>query len=124
MGKENNKITGNYGEDIATEFLEEIGYKIIERNFKCKLGEIDIIAKDKEEIVFIEVKTRSTLLYGNPVESVDRIKKKHIYRAGEYYLLIHRMLDVYVRIDIIEVYLNKKKHKINHIKKAIIDREL
>lgn len=122
MGKENNKLTGNYGEDIACEFLEKQGYEIIERNFKCKIGEIDIIAKDREEIIFVEVKTRNILQYGKPAEAVDKPKKKHIYRTAEYYMLIHNILDVFVRIDVIEVYLNKKTYKINHIKKAIIDR--
>ena len=122
MGKENNKVTGNYGEDIACEFLEKRGYEIIERNFRCKIGEIDIIAKDKDEIVFIEVKTRNILEYDNPADAVDKLKKKHIYRTAEYYLLVHNLLDTYVRLDVIEIYLSKKTYKINYIKKAIIDR--
>ena len=122
MGKENNKVTGNYGEDIACKFLEKQDYKIIERNFSCKIGEIDIIAKDKEEIVFIEVKTRNFLEYGEPAEAVNKIKKKHIYSAAEYYLLIHNQLNEFVRIDVIEIFLNKNTYTINHIKKAIIDK--
>ncbi len=121
---DNRKNTGNIGEDIVTKYLEEKGYKIIERNFRCKLGEIDIIAQDKEEIVFIEVKTRKILSYGNPADSVNEPKQKHIYKASEYYLLINNKLDDFTRIDVIEVYLNSSSYKINHIKKAIIDRRI
>ena len=119
---DNRKDTGNIGEDIVAKYLEEKGYEIIERNFRCKLGEIDIIAQDKEEIVFIEVKTRKILSYGNPADSVNEPKQKHIYKAAEYFLLINNKLDDFTRIDVIEVYLNDTGYKINHIKKAIIDR--
>lgn len=118
----NKKQTGNYGEDIACEFLEKHRYQIIERNFRCKIGEIDIIARDKDEIVFIEVKTRNFLEYGLPSEAIDKYKIKHIYKSAEYYLLIHNLLDSFVRIDVIEIYLSKKTYKINHIKKAIIEK--
>lgn len=119
---DNRKDTGNIGEDIVAKYLEEKGYEIIERNFMCKLGEIDIIAQDKDEIVFIEVKTRKILSYGNPADSVNEPKQKHIYKAAEYFLLINNKLDDFTRIDVIEVYLNDTGYKINHIKKAIIDR--
>lgn len=118
------KNIGNIGEDIVSQYLEEQGYNILERNFSCKLGEIDIITQDKDEIVFIEVKTRRILSYGSPAESVNDIKKKHIYKAAEYYLYINNKLENFVRIDVIEVYLNDKNYKINHIKKAIIDRRM
>lgn len=118
----NNKDIGNLGEDLASKYLEEQGYKIIERNFRCKLGEVDIIAMDAEEIVFVEVKTRKVLVYGQPKDAVNKIKQKHIYKAAEYYLLINNGLDAYTRIDVIEIYLKGEKYKINHIKKAVIDR--
>ena len=119
---DNRKNTGNVGENIATRYLEKLGYRILERNFRCKLGEIDIIARDKDETVFIEVKTRKILSYGNPADSVNEPKQKHIYKAAEYYLLINDKLEDFTRIDVIEVYINDIGHKINHIKKAIIDR--
>ena len=84
-------ITGRLGEDLAIKHLQENGYKIIQRNFECRQGEIDIIAKDKEEIVIIEVKTRKCLEYGKPAEAVDEKKQKHIYKAAEYYLYIKRL---------------------------------
>ena len=66
------KEFGNTGEDIATEYLEKQGYIILERNFYCKQGEIDIIAKDKNEVVFVEVKSRSDVGYGLPSEAVKK----------------------------------------------------
>ena len=70
---------GKLGEDIACKYLLQQNYKIIERNFLCKQGEIDIIARDEKYLVFIEVKTRSNVLYGKPIDAVDRTKEKHIY---------------------------------------------
>ena len=83
-------ITGKIGEDIAIKYLQSKGYKIIERNFQCKQGEIDIVALDKQEIVIIEVKTRKCLEYGKPAEAVDENKRKHIYNAAEYYLYVKK----------------------------------
>lgn len=112
-------ITGKLGEDLAVKYLEKQGYKIIERNFECKQGEIDIIALDKKEIVIIEVKTRKCLEYGKPIEAVDENKRKHIYKAVEYYLYIRKLEKRYVRIDVIEVYIKNNKYYINHIKQII-----
>ena len=114
--------TGRIGEDIATIYLQQSGYTIIERNFECKIGEIDIIAKDKNEIVFIEVKTRASALYGLPKEAVDQTKKKHIYRSAEFYIYIRHLENYPVRIDVIEVYKKQGKFKVHHIKNAITEK--
>ena len=114
--------TGKIGEDIAVSYLEKIGYKILERNFECKQGEVDIIALDKEEIVFIEVKTRASALYGMPKEAVDKTKKKHIYWSAEYYVYTHNLENEPIRIDVIEVYKKKEKFFVNHIKQAITEK--
>ena len=110
---------GKIGEDLATKYLENIGYSIIERNFIAKQGEIDIIAKDKEELVFIEVKTRTNALYGQPVDAVNRIKQKHLVKTVNYYLYLRNLENKFIRLDVIEVYLKDKKNKINHIKQII-----
>ena len=114
--------TGKIGEDIAVKYLQEKNYQIIERNFECKQGEIDIIAKDKEEIVFIEVKTRANILYGKPKEAVDKTKKKHIYSCAEFYVFLKKLENSPIRIDVIEVYKRKQKYLVNHIKQAITER--
>lgn len=113
---------GKIGENIATKYLEQIGYEILQRNFECKQGEIDIIAKDKEEIVFVEVKTRANMLYGKPKEAVDTIKQKHIYKSAEFYIYIKHLENLPVRIDVIEVYKKKEKYFLNHIKNAITEK--
>ena len=115
------KIVGNKGEDIASDYLQRNNYEIIDRNFLCRSGEIDIIAKDnlKEELVFIEVKTRKNYHYGNPIDSVTKIKQKHILSATKYYLYIHRLYNIPIRFDIIEI-LDNQKIRINHVKNVQI----
>lgn len=116
------KELGTVGEDIAVKYLIEQNYKIITRNFMCRQGEIDIIARDtlKKEIVFIEVKTRTSQKYGSPSEAVDEHKQKHIYKSAEYYVYRHNLYNKTIRFDIIEINIDiiKKKIRINHIKKA------
>ena len=114
--------TGKIGEDLAVSYLKKQHYQIIERNFSCKQGEIDIIAQDKKELVFIEVKTRSSALYGMPKEAVDTNKKKHIYHAAEFYVYVKKIPDIPVRIDVIEIYKKNQKYFIHHIKQAITER--
>ena len=72
--------TGRSGEEIASKYLERQGYEILDRNFNCHQGEIDIVAKDKNEIVFIEVKTRTNKKYGFASEAVNENKILHIYK--------------------------------------------
>ena len=110
------KILGEKGEDIAAKYLEDKGIKVIKRNFYCKFGEIDIIARDKEELVFIEVKTRTNSKYGKPAEAVSISKQKHLYHSIEYYLYSNNIKNKKVRIDVVEIYLDFKKQVINHIK--------
>lgn len=109
---------GKEGEDEAAKYLEVKGYKIIERNFRCKQGEIDIIAKDKDEYVFIEVKTRQNANYGRPCEAVNERKQKHIWNATKYFLYSHKLENKPVRFDVIEVYKKKERFYIHHIKQA------
>ena len=109
---------GKAGEDVACIYLEQIGYRIIERNFICKQGEIDIIAKDKDEYVFIEVKTRSNLNYGRPKEAVDELKQKHICKSTRFYLYFHNLNNAFVRFDVIEVYFFNNRYKLKHLKQV------
>ncbi len=113
-------IVGIEGENIASKYLEDLGYKIIERNFMCKTGEIDIVAFDlkKEELVFVEVKTRSNYSYGTPAEAVTNIKQKHIYKTARYYIHLHNLYELYTRIDVIEILLKNNSYKLNHLKQV------
>ena len=113
-----NQTLGKFGEEKACIYLEKNNYKIIERNFRCRQGEIDIIAKDlsKNELVFIEVKTRLSFNFGRPAQSVTYIKQKHILKVANYYLFLNSIKNKFIRFDIIEVFVKKSQFKINHIK--------
>ena len=108
--------TGRVGEEVACDYVKKLGYEIIEKNYRNKMGEIDIIAKDKNEIVFIEVKSRSNINYGYPCEAVNYKKKRKITNVAKYYILDNSLEDISVRFDVIEIYLTDKK--INHIVNA------
>lgn len=110
---------GKIGENLACMYLQKNKYTIIDRNFRCRQGEIDIIACDeKKELVFIEVKTRSNLKYGLPSESVVKMKKNHIIGSAKYYNYKNKIENTPIRFDVIEVLLNNSYYKINHIKDA------
>ena len=113
------KKLGNIGEQVATEYLVKNNSKILLRNFYTRNGEIDIIAKYKNEIVFIEVKTRSSTNYGKPIEAVNRLKQKHFYNTAKFYLYKNKQLNRFVRFDVIEVLLKDGKFNINHIKQIM-----
>lgn len=113
-------LTGKIGENVATQYLMQKNYQIVERNFYCRQGEIDIITKDKNELVFIEVKTRTNKVYGRPVDAITAYKKKCIMKSIEYYLFKYKLEDIPIRIDVIEVYeKTENKYYVNHIKNAI-----
>jgi len=114
-----NQEIGKLGEDIAVNYLKQKGYKILDRNFECRQGELDIIALDKKEIVFIEVKTRTSNRYGLPSEAVNKIKQKHMLQSIKYYLYTRNLSDEFVRIDVIEVYIRDNVYRVNHIKQAL-----
>ena len=111
---------GKAGEEISCIYLEQIGYRIIERNFNCRQGEIDIIAKDKDEYVFIEVKTRSNIKFGRPKEAVNETKQKHIYKSTKFYLYLHKLNDAFIRFDVIEIYFINERYKLKHLKQVEI----
>ena len=94
---------GNKGEELAARFLKKIGYKIMARQFRTRFGEIDLVAKDGHEIVFVEVKTRQTLEFGHPEEAVHPIKLAHMSAAGEAYLSDQKIENVAHRYDVIAI---------------------
>ena len=114
----NNKITGELGEKFAKEYLKKMGWKILELNWRAgKLAEIDIIAKDGGETVFVEVKTRSSLNFGHPFEAVDRRKLQNIQTAALTYM--QNKKDRF-RIDVIGVVLSEKP-EIEHLRGISLD---
>ena len=98
------KQLGQMGEEAAVGFLTRQGYRIIERNFRNKLGEVDIIAYDGDIMCFVEVKTRNSDVFGSPLESVTLIKQKKICRVALSYLKFKGHYDVKSRFDVVAVY--------------------
>ena len=109
-----NKITGKCGEDFAAHYLKLHGYKILERNYKNKIGEIDIIATKENYLIFIEVKYRSTLQFGYPREAVTLKKQQKIRNVATFYLMKNGKMDANIRFDVVEV----NGDKIVHIENA------
>ena len=116
----NKKEIGDYGERLARRYLRFRFYRILETNYKTRHGELDIIATRGKNIVFVEVKTRKeehTESYGRPAKAVDYNKRQHMRYSIKSYLA-RSNTTLSPRIDIIEVYLSGKGHRIEHIKNA------
>jgi putative endonuclease len=114
-------LDGNQGEVIAKKFLIKKGYKIIEVNYRCRIGEIDIIATNDNKICFVEVKTRNSLIYGRPFESVNYFKQNRIRKIAQYFLILNKQYqDLSPRFDVISIYLSQeiKKPQIRFIQNA------
>lgn len=109
---------GKIGEIIATDYLKAKGYKIIVNNYKNPLGEIDIIARDKDYIVFVEVKTRMSRAFGDPAEAVNYTKQNKIRQVASLYLKQHRMLEANCRFDVVAVLGQAGDNDIRHIENA------
>lgn len=116
--KNNRKIIGAFGEDLATDYLSQRGYKILDRNVKISYQEIDIVAKLGKKIIFIEVKTRTQSAYGTADESLTARQIKNLKKALSIYLFKHNYDQNNVRLDLFAIDLDKlnKTAKIKHYK--------
>lgn len=103
---------GNIGEEMAVKFLLKLGYEIVDRNFTKHFGEIDIIAKDRNYLVFIEVKARKNTKFGYPRDFVNHKKIKKLQETAQYYM-IDKNLNIPFRFDVIEIIF--EENKIEHI---------
>ena len=109
---------GEKGETIAERHLKKKGYKILERNYRTKLGEIDIIAKDKKTIVFVEVKTRRSWQFGNPKGAVTPAKQRKISMVALQYLKTNDRRNSRARFDVVAITATRDKPQIEIIKNA------
>ena len=100
--------TGIRGEKLARDFLKKRGYHILETNYRCPEGEIDIIARHKDSLVFIEVRTKTSLEFGSPEESITLTKKERLRATASRYRQAHDDLPPLWRIDFVAVELNQK----------------
>jgi putative endonuclease len=116
---------GAFGERVAAAHLEAKGYRIRARNFRCREGEIDIVAEDGDCLVFVEVRTRRGDAFGTPAESVTAAKERRLLTVAKAYLQEHPDVPANQRIDVVGVELSRGRLlAVQHIEGAIADREL
>lgn len=110
---------GKHGEDQAVQYLTKHGYKILDRNFRIRGGEIDIVAVEKNTLVIVEVKTRTSHQFGLPEESITAYKLKFLERAAKFYRSTRKNLPLAERIDVVTIdFTYSDKPQINLIKNA------
>jgi putative endonuclease len=117
----NRQELGNLGERLAQKALKKRGYNIIETNFRCSIGEIDIVAQQKNCLVFVEVRTKSNLDFGSPEESITINKKKRLITSALTYINTHHNVPSLWRIDFVavEINLEGKLRRIEVIENAV-----
>ncbi len=113
--------TGLRGEKLATDFLRKKGYRILETNYRCPEGEIDIVARHKDSLVFIEVRAKTSMNFGSPEESITAAKKTKMRTTAAHYRQKHHDLPPQWRIDVVAVELSPvgKLSRIEHITNAV-----
>lgn len=104
------------GEDIAVKYLQNLGFKIIDRNFRGRNTELDIIAVHNNTLVFVEVKTRTSDKFGTPFEQIAYWKLKSLIKAAQFYKLTHKNLPEAMRLDAISVQYNANGPRVEHLK--------
>jgi putative endonuclease len=110
---------GARGEDLAVKYLKKKGFKVIERNYHCSAGEIDLIARDKDSLVFVEIKARSSSEYGLPQEFVDRFKQRKMIEAARFFMAERRVTeDIPARFDVVAINLTPAGPQIELIRDA------
>ncbi len=104
----NRQETGKLGEKLAQKFLKKKGYHIREANFRCREGEIDFVAQQKDYLVFVEVRTKSSLDFGTPEESITQSKKEKLIASALTYISTHQNLPPLWRIDVVAIEVDQK----------------
>ena len=113
-------VTGNLGEQLAASHLERLGISVLERNYRCRAGEIDLVAQDGEELVFVEVRTRTSTAFGLPEDSITPRKQRKLAECALSYLAAHTAHGRPWRIDVIAVQLDRGRVvRLDHYKHAL-----
>ena len=113
-----NQSSGAWGEDVALRYLTRRGYRLVERNYRTRRGEIDLIVRHEDTLVFVEVKLRRTTGFGDPLEAVTQSKQKTLRRLAEQYLADHQPDYDTLRFDVIGILASRDRLRINHIEDA------
>jgi putative endonuclease len=110
-------VLGRQGEQLAAEYLQQAGFRLLDRNYRCAEGEIDIVAADHRVLVVCEVKTRSGLLYGTPIEAITANKLRRLRRLAVRWVLTHGVIFDEIRVDVIGVLKSPDgKFSIEHVR--------
>ena len=120
MIKKYKQRLGKSGEDLAVDFLKKKNFEILERNYRFGHKEIDIIGKDKNTVVFIEVKTGRSKIFGSPLEWVNLRKQKRMVEVAQDYIQKNNFTDFDFRFDVVAITIEKGKREIEHIENAFI----
>lgn len=112
------KAQGNKGELIAMQHLQRLGFRIVEMNYRFGHGEIDIVARDDDTLVFCEVKLRKSDEYGDPEYAITPKKQRQIRKVAQGYLYEHEMKEQECRFDVVAIRMNRGVPEINHIRNA------
>lgn len=99
----NRKETGNHAESLACGYLERHGLQLLVRNFRCRLGEVDLVMQDNDSLVFVEVRYRKQTRYGHAAETVSRTKQIRIIRCASYYMSVHNGWNKPARFDVVAI---------------------
>jgi putative endonuclease len=111
-------LLGRQGERVAEHYLRRKGYKLVERNYRCPIGEVDLILLDRRVIVFVEVKTRSDHSFGTPLEAVEIRKQHRVIRAAQYFLNQKGLHHREARFDVIGISWPRSEPIVEHIENA------
>ena len=117
-GNNAKQVLGKEGEKVAEKYLVRKGYKIVERNYRCSLGEVDLIVLDRRVIVFVEVKTRSGHGYGSPLEAVEWRKQRKMKQAAQYFLSQKKLHQRDARFDVVGISWPGREPVVEHIENA------
>lgn len=105
---------GNEGEALAASFLNKKGYTILARQYRCAFGEIDLVCQKANEVVFVEVKSRNSDVFGYPEDSITPMKRRHLLASSEEYLESHRLLNIPWRVDVVSIEFQFNPPHISH----------
>lgn len=111
-------VLGKAGERVAEQYLKDKGYKLVERNYRCTAGELDLIVLDRRVVVFVEVKTRSGHGYGSPLEAVEFRKQRKMIRAAQYFLSEKKLHQRDARFDVVGISWPGREPVVEHIENA------
>ena len=118
MANTRRHILGKYGESVAADFLTRIGYEIVERNWHCRAGEIDLIARDEDSWVFVEVKTRSSKTAVEGLEAVDELKLQKLRKAISQWCKARQIVSTKLRLDVVSVFVTAGSVRFEHLKQV------